>query len=237
MQYAEVAKTIDHALLTPTLSDRGFDAGVEVARRYEVASVCVLPCLVRRAAERLRGSSVRTSTVIGFPHGVVPTSVKRFEAERALEAGAVELDMVVNSSWVQSEQLRAVQDDIGSVLAACRQADAKLKVIFENCYLNEAQKLALCRVCAELEVDWIKTSTGFGSGGATLGDVQLMRANSPARVAVKASGGIRDLDTLLGFLPYVTRVGTSNTRGILDELRQRLGLPALLGEDTVVGSY
>ncbi len=227
MQYADVAKTIDHALLLPTLEERDLDSGLALCRNYDVASVCILPHAVERARQALAGSDVKVSTTVGFPHGAVGAAVKRFEAERAVAAGAQELDMVVNIGWVLSGRWGAVAEDVAGVPEVCRGGGALLKLIFENCYLTDAHRTELCRVAGEVGVDWVKTSTGFGSGGATLADVQLMRRESPRTVAVKASGGIRDLSTLLGFLPYVTRIGTSHTSAILDEHRANLGLPAI----------
>jgi deoxyribose-phosphate aldolase len=222
--YAEIAKTIDHSLLKPTHTTAELEAGVRLARDCDVASVCLLPYYVARCAEILGGSSVLTTTTIGFPHGGQTASVKAREAEQALADGASELDMVVNVSRVLSGDYDAVRDDIRAVLEPVRARGQKLKVIFENCYLNDAQKRRLCEICGLLAVDWVKTSTGFGPSGATLADVELMRRFSPATVQVKASGGIRDLDALLRFREAgASRVGTSATREILDELGARLG--------------
>jgi deoxyribose-phosphate aldolase len=221
--YLAVAKSIDHSLLKPTFTTFELEAGVRLARDYDVASVCILPYYVERCAELLAGSSVLPTTTIGFPHGGQATSVKAREAEQALDDGARELDMVVNVSRLVSGDFDAVHDDIRAVLEPARARGQKLKVIFENCYLNDEQKQRLCEICASLSVDWVKTSTGFGPSGATVADVALMRKWSPAHVEVKASGGIRDLDALLGFREAgASRVGTSGTREILDELRSRL---------------
>jgi deoxyribose-phosphate aldolase len=221
--YSEVARTIDHSLLKPTLTTSELEAGTRLARDYDVASVCILPYYVERCAELLAGSSVLPTTTIGFPHGGQATHVKAREAEQALDDGARELDMVVNVSRVVSGDFDAVRDDIRAVLEPTHARGQKLKVIFENCYLNDEQKQRLCDISASLSVDWVKTSTGFGPSGATVADVALMRKWSPAHVQVKASGGIRDLDALLGFREAgASRVGTSGTREILDELRSRL---------------
>jgi deoxyribose-phosphate aldolase len=221
--YSEIAKTIDHSLLKPTHTASELEAGISLARDYDVASVCLLPYYVARCAELLAGSSVLTTTTIGFPHGGQATSVKAREAEQALDDGARELDMVVNVSRVLSGDYDAVRDDIRAVLEPVRARGQKLKVIFENCYLNDDQKQRLCEICGSLSVSWVKTSTGFGPSGATLADVALMRRWLPANVEVKASGGIRDLDSVLGFRKAgASRVGTSATREILDELRSRL---------------
>lgn len=223
--YRELAKMIDHSLLKPTMTRAELESGCRLAVEYDVASVCIMPYYLARAAELLSGSDVLPSTTIGFPHGGQASRVKRYEAEQALADGARELDMVVNVSQVLSGDFAAVRDDILAVLEPTRARGQRLKVIFENCYLNDAQKIALCELCGELSVDWVKTSTGFGSSGATLEDVRLMRRHSPAHVQVKAAGGVADLDFLLKVRETgATRSGCSKTREVLDELRRRLAL-------------
>jgi deoxyribose-phosphate aldolase len=223
-RYLDVAKALDHALLKPTLTDAELDAGCRVARAYDVASVCIVPHALRRCAELLAGSTVQPSTTIGFPHGAATTRVKVFEAEQALRDGGTELDMVVNVGKVLGGDRDYVREEIRAVLDVTRRADKKLKVIFENAYLANADKIWLCELCSELEVDWVKTSTGFGPSGASLEDLRLMRAHTPERVQVKASGGIRSLDQVLEIQALgVSRIGTSNSQQILDELRARLG--------------
>jgi deoxyribose-phosphate aldolase len=226
--YEDIAKMIDHALLNPALTTNDLEQGVQLALTYNIASVCILPYYLSRCAERLRGSTVRPGTTIGFPHGGHATAVKLAEAMRALADGGEELDMVVNISKVLSGDWDYVRDDIHAVIEITHEAGKKVKVIFENCYLNNEQKIRLCEICGELDADWVKTSTGFGAGGATAADLQLMRKHAPPRVQVKAAGGIRDLDMLLRVRAIgVTRVGASGTAGILDECRRRLGLPAI----------
>lgn len=223
--YAVLAKMIDHSLLKPTMTQDELEAGCRLAVAYDVASVCILPYYLARASEILRGSDVLPSTTIGFPHGGQSSRVKQLEAEQALNDGARELDMVVNISQVLSGDFDAVRTDILGVLQAAHARGQKLKVIFENCYLNEAQKIRLCEICGELSVDWVKTSTGFGTSGATLEDLRLMRQHSPAHVQVKAAGGVQDLDMLLKIRETgATRSGCSKTRDVLDELRRRLAL-------------
>lgn len=223
--YADVAKMIDHSLLRPVLKAEELEAGCRVARAYDVASVCILPYAVGRAAELLAGSAVVPSTTIGFPHGGHASRVKAFEAERALDDGARELDMVVNISKVLSGDWGYVRDDIRAVLEPTHGRGARLKVIFENCYLDEAQKVRLCEICGELSVDWVKTSTGFGTGGATDEDLVLMRRHTPAHVQLKAAGGVRDLDRLLRVRELgCTRSGATATKVILDEAKRRLGM-------------
>ena len=223
--YADVARMIDHSLLRPMLTVEELEAGCRLAREYEVASVCILPYALKRCAELLAGSTVAPSTVIGFPHGAHATRVKVFEAEQALADGGLELDMVVNVSKVRSSDWGYVRDDIRAVLEPTHARGAKLKVIFENCYLDAAQKIGLCEICGELSVDWVKTSTGFGTGGATDEDLILMRKHTPPHVQVKAAGGVRDLDRLLRVREIgCTRSGATATKEILEEARRRLGM-------------
>jgi len=226
--YLDIAKMIDHSLLNPTLTANDLEQGIQLALAYDVASVCILPYYLKRCAEHLRGSAVKASATIGFPHGGHSTAIKLAEARQALADGGEELDMVVNISQVLSGGWSYVRDDIGAVVHAAHQAGKKVKVIFENCYLKDDHKIRLCQICGELDADWVKTSTGYGTGGATLEDLQLMRKHAPPRVQVKAAGGVRDLDMLLRVREIgVTRVGASRTAEMLDECRRRLGLPAI----------
>lgn len=218
----DVAGLLDHALLKPTLTEAELWQGCEFARARRVASVCIVPFAVRRCAELLAGSQVQPSTTLSFPHGAGTWRSKVHEARESLAAGATELDMVVNINQVLSGNVRAVRQEIEAVLAEVRQANARLKVIFENCYLERDHKLSLCEICSDLKVDWVKTSTGFGSGGATIPDVELMRAHTSPEIGVKASGGIRTLAQVLAFEALgCSRVGTTATESILDELAQR----------------
>lgn len=221
--YRDIAKMIDHSLLNPTLTKQELEAGCQLALEYDVASVCILPYYLRRCAEILRGSGVKASTTIGFPHGGHTTAIKVAEARQALADGGEELDMVVNISQVLSGDWRQVRGDIGGVIEVAHAAGQKVKVIFENCYLQDEHKIQLCQICGELGADWVKTSTGYGSGGATDHDLALMRKHSPPAVQVKSAGGVRDLDRLLEVRALgVTRSGASKTREILNECRQRL---------------
>jgi deoxyribose-phosphate aldolase len=222
-RYEDIAQMIDHSLLNPTLTVAELEAGCRLAVEYGVASVCIMPYYLKRCAELLQGSGVKASTTIGFPHGGHATSIKRAEALAALEDGCEELDMVVNISQVLSGNWGYVRDDIAAVIEPAHAAGQKVKVIFENCYLKDEHKIRLCEICTELNADWVKTSTGYGSGGATLEDLALMRRHCPERVQVKAAGGVRDLDALLKVRELgVTRVGASRTADILDECRRRL---------------
>jgi deoxyribose-phosphate aldolase len=223
--YEDIAKMIDHSLLNPMLTDRELEEGCQLAVSYNVASVCVMPYFLKRCAEILRGSTVKASTTIGFPHGGHTTAIKVAEARQALEDGGEELDMVVNISKVRSEDWTYVRADIKAVVDVAHARGQKVKVIFENCYLKDEHKVRLCEICAEVGADWVKTSTGYGTGGATDEDLKLMRRHSPARVQVKAAGGVRDLDRLLTVRALgVSRVGASRTVDILEECKRRLGL-------------
>jgi deoxyribose-phosphate aldolase len=226
--YADAAKMIDHSLLNPTLTATQLEDGIRLAIAYDVASVCIMPYHLRRCSEMLKGSTVKSSTTIGFPHGGHTTAIKVAEAKQALADGGEELDMVVNISQVLSSEWDYVAREIREVTGATHDAGQKIKVIFENCYLNREQKIRLCEICGEIGVDWVKTSTGYGTGGATHDDLRLMRQYSPARVQVKAAGGVRDLESLLAVRALgVSRCGASRTADILDEVRKQLGMPAI----------
>ena len=225
--YLDIAKMIDHSLLNPTLAAADLEEGCRLARDYDVASACILPYFLPRCAELLAGSRVKASTTIGFPHGGHTTAIKVAEAKQALTDGGQELDMVVNISAVLSGRWDYVRDDIRAVIEVTHAAGQKVKVIFENCYLNDGQKIRLCEICTEAGADWVKTSTGYGSGGATHADLALMRQHTPAHVQVKAAGGVRDLDALLAVRALgVSRAGATRTASMLDEGRRRLGLGA-----------
>lgn len=223
-----MAKMIDHSLLQPTLSVDDLESGIQLALAYDVASVCILPYYLKRCSELLAGSSVKASTTIGFPHGGHTTAVKRAEAEQAVADGCEELDMVVNISQVLSGRWDDVQADIAAVIDVAHAAGQKVKVIFENCYLADEHKIRLCEICNEVNADWVKTSTGYGTGGATHDDLKLMRKHAAEHVQVKAAGGVRDFDALLAVRELgVSRCGASRTKDILDECRKRLDMPPI----------
>jgi deoxyribose-phosphate aldolase len=220
--YHQLAKTIDHSLLRPELTRADVIAGCQLARRYDVASVCVKPCHVILAVEQLAGSDVKVGTVIGFPHGAHTTQVKVAEANQAMDDGAVELDMVLNIGELRSGCLDFVKADVQAVCEAAHARGAKVKVIFENAYLTDEQKIQACRLCEAAGADWVKTSTGFAPTGATLEDLRLMRANVGQRVQVKAAGGVRTLDALLAVIDAgCTRSGATATAAILDAFAAR----------------
>jgi deoxyribose-phosphate aldolase len=222
--FAELAKMFDHSLLQPNLTDADLEKGCLLAREYAVASVCIKPYAVRLAAKLLAGSTVQASTTIGFPHGGHVTAIKVQESEIALADGATELDMVVNVGKVLSGEWNYVADDIAAVVRLAHAAGAKVKVIFENAYLKDEHKVALCKICGEVRADWVKTSTGYAETGATVEDLKLMRQHSPAWVQVKAAGGVRTYEKLLEVRGIgVTRVGATATKAILDEAKAKLG--------------
>lgn len=221
--YRDIAKMIDHSLLNPVLTDEELEQGCRLAREYDVASVCIKPYYLKRCAQLLEGSEVLPSTTIGFPHGGHTTAVKVAEAKQALDDGGVELDMVVNIGKVLSGDWAYVRDDIRAVVEVTHEHGGIVKVIFENYYLQDEHKIRLCEICAEVGADFVKTSTGFAPGGATLEDLRLMRQHSPPHVQVKAAGGIRTLDALLEVRAIgVTRVGATRTVEILEECQKRL---------------
>jgi len=223
--YSDIAKMIDHSLLNPSLTVAELEAGCELARRYDVASVCILPYYVGRSAELLAGTTVQPSTTIGFPHGGHTTAIKLAEADQALKDRATELDMVINISKSRSGDWQYEKREIQLLTEFTHARGAKIKVIFENAYQTNENKIRLCEICGEVGVDWVKTSTGYAPSGATIDDLRLMRKHSPPRVQVKAAGGIRTFEALLEARRIgVTRVGASRTSEMLEECRQRLAM-------------
>jgi len=220
--YRDVAKTIDHSLLRPELDDAFVEDGCRLAARYDVASVCVKPVDVVRATAILAGTDVKVGTVIGFPHGSSVTTTKVFESQRALADGAVELDMVIDIGALRSGRDADVQADIAAVVEIAHAAGAIVKVIFENAYLTDDEKIRACRLSEAAGADFVKTSTGFAPGGATHDDLRLMRANTSSHIQVKAAGGVRTLDALLEVMDLgVTRIGATATKAIIDDFRDR----------------
>lgn len=229
--YHDYSKMIDHSLLMPTMTTSQLEEGCRLAVAYDVASVCIMPYYLARCTELLAGSTVQPSTTIGFPHGGHRSVTKMFEAERAIEDGCQELDMVVNISQVLSGNWSYVAQEIRELVTLAHAAKRKVKVIFENCYLNDEQKVRLCQICTEARADWVKTSTGYGTGGATMEDLKLMVANVGPGIQVKAAGGVRDFETLVKVKELgVTRCGASRTQVMLDPARQQFGLSPIVFE-------
>lgn len=239
-RYEELAGMIDHSLLQPTMTDQELEEGCKLAVRYGVASVCIKPYAVKRAAELLKGSSVLVGAVIGFPHGNSATESKRYETELACRDGAVEIDMVINLGKALGGDWDYVERDIKAVCDEAHKRNAKVKVIIENDYLakggaglgSDDFKRKLCQLCERAGADWVKTSTGYGFvkqpdgsynyKGATEHDLKLMRASVSAKVQVKAAGGVRDLDGLILVRDLgASRCGASATVAMLDEYRRR----------------
>lgn len=223
--YEQISKMIDHSLLNPALTTAELEAGCRLAAEYNTASVCILPYYTAHSHELLAGTTVYTSTTIGFPHGGHRTNVKLFEAEQALKDGAQELDAVINISKAKSGDWHYIEDELRLLTNFTHTAGARIKVIVENFYLADDEKIRLCRICGEVGADWVKTSTGYAGGGATMEDLILMRKHAPPHVQVKAAGGVRDLDTLLKVRSLgVTRVGSTRTAQQLNDCKVRLGL-------------
>jgi len=215
--YSDIAKMIDHAVLKPQATDDDVREGCAVAVKYSTASICVRPSDLVIASECIKGSSVLLSTVIGFPHGGDSPVAKLASADDALRRGAEELDIVLNIGKLISGDRTFVYNELAPLVSYIHTGNKKAKIIFENCYLSETQKLEALSICNDIGVDWVKTSTGFGSGGATYEDVALMRKHAKPNIQVKASGGIKTLEQLLEFRRLgCSRVGSSSTAAILD---------------------
>ena len=217
-----VAKTIDHSTLGPAMTLDEVKAGCDVALKYDVASVCCKPCDVKFVAEILKGSDVLVGTVVGFPHGSSTTESKVSETKQAVADGAVEIDVVINIGHLKSGKTQEIQDEISAVVAAA--AGNQVKVILENAYLTDAEKVTACKLIEAAGAHYVKTSTGFAPTGATLADVKLMRATCSPKVKVKSAGGVKSLDQLLEFLDAgIDRSGSSSTASILDEFISKYG--------------
>jgi len=232
LRLIELAKMIDHSLLHPTMTDALLAAGCELARQYEVATACIKPYAISLAKSILEGSSVGVCAVIAFPHGNSTTYIKVREAAEAVEAGATEIDMVINIGKALGGDWGYVADEIRKVNQTVQRGRAILKVIFENDFLEDEQIIQLCEICSEQQVAFVKTSTGYGFvkqpngyyayAGATDHALRLMREHSAPSVQVKAAGGVRTLDDLLRVRRLgVSRIGATATREILEEAKKR----------------
>ncbi len=218
--YEEIAGMIDHSLLKPTLTDAEIEEGCKIAYEYKVKSVCVRPCDVKLAKKLLKESNVLVTTVIGFPHGTTTTLTKVTEAKEAIDNGAVELDVVINIGKLKSKDYEYVKQDINAVTEIAHQRSVLVKVIFENCYLSEEEIIAACKLCNEIGANFIKTSTGFGTGGAEDMDIKIMRKYADPKIQIKAAGGIRTLERAIEIKQLgCSRFGCTATVGILERLR------------------
>jgi len=224
--YEEFAKLIDHSLVRPELSDEQVVAGLELAKRYEVASVSVRPCDIDLAVRTLQGSSVKPGSVSGFPHGSQNTATKLYETRDLLRRGAKEIDMVIAISKLISREFQHVQMELLQMSETCHKESALLKVIVETGYLTEEQIIIACRCCERAEVDFVKTSTAFGPRGYSVDDIKLLRKHLPPEIGVKAAGGLKTVDQILEVVELgATRIGTTSTAKILDEWKARIAPP------------
>ncbi len=231
----QLAKMIDHSILHPTHTDADLERECAIAAKYNVASVCVKPYAVSKAVELLKGTDVKVGCVIGFPHGNSSSAVKVFETEQACNAGALEIDMVINIGKALGGDWDYVEKEIRAVTDTCHRNGAILKVIFETDFVTQTEdKIRLCEICTRAGADFVKTSTGYGFvkqpdgsynyTGATLADVELMRKYAGPQVQVKCAGGVRTLDDLLNMKAAgATRSGATATVAILEEAFVRFG--------------
>ncbi|MCX6090407.1 MAG: deoxyribose-phosphate aldolase [Candidatus Atribacteria bacterium] len=218
----QIARMIDHSLLRPELTDEDIIQGCEIARKYRVASVCCRPSDIVTAKKILFGTEVKVGAVIGFPHGSNKTETKVFEAQQAMKDGAEELDMVLHIGKLLSREYDYVKKDIQAVVDVAHRNGAIVKVILENYYLIDELKIKGCQLAGEAGADFVKTSTGFAAGGATLADLQLMRQSVSLGVQVKAAGGVRDLDMALKVREAgAIRFGATKTVEIMEECYRR----------------
>ncbi|ALD20085.1 deoxyribose-phosphate aldolase [Hymenobacter sp. DG25A] len=213
---AELAARIDHTLLRPDATQAQIAQLCAEAAQHRFASVCVPPAFVRYAVEELYGTGVPVCTVVGFPLGYQIAKVKFFEAHQALTDGAREIDVVMNIAAFKSGQLEEVEEELGQLTELCRFKNALLKVIIETALLSEEEIITACQLCAEAGVDFVKTSTGFASRGASVADIVLMRRHLPARIRIKAAGGIRTRTAALALVAAgADRLGSSNSVALL----------------------
>jgi deoxyribose-phosphate aldolase len=214
----DIAKMIDHSLLKPELTEDEVVKGCEIAKKYDTATVCCTPSALPLVTKLLRGTDVKPTTVIGFPHGYNKTETKVFEAQQAIKDGALEIDMVLNIGKLKDGDLDYVKKDIKAVVDTAHKSKVLVKVILENYYLSNEQKKIACKICEEAGADWVKTSTGFAGGGATLEDLKLMRESVSKKVQVKAAGGVRTLEMALKVREAgCTRFGATATIAIMEE--------------------
>jgi deoxyribose-phosphate aldolase len=238
----EIAGVIDHSLLRPELTMQEIRQGCAVARHYDVISVCARPSDMPIVVEELIGTAIKATTVIGFPHGGTTTESKVAEALDAIRKGAVEVDMVLNIGRLRSGEYDYIDNEIREVVSAAHAKSALVKVIFENYYLSDQEKIVACGLAEAAGADFVKTSTGYAEGGATIPDLLLMRRTCSRHVQVKAAGGVRTLDEALAVIATgTTRIGTRSTQAIMEEARKRADatgkLPFMPGRDLSPASY
>jgi deoxyribose-phosphate aldolase len=225
-----IAKMIDHSLLHPTLTEKQMVEGCKIAKKYDVASVCVKPCHVSLAKNELENSDVKICAVIGFPHGNSTIAIKVAETEQVINDGATEVDMVINIAKVIEQDWSFLENEIGTITSICHKNNAIVKVIFETDYLEESHIVRLCSICSKVGADFVKTSTGynyiktddgkFDYKGATLQVIELMRKHAAPEVQVKAAGRVVGLEGFLEVLKLgATRVGTGQTVSVMEDAR------------------
>jgi deoxyribose-phosphate aldolase len=218
----EIAKMIDHSLLKPEMARTDVVTGCLLASKYKCATVCVKPCDVAIAYDILKNTDVLVSTVVGFPHGSNLTEVKLLEAELAIKQGCKELDMVLNIGLLKSGDYELIREDISAIRKLAHKHHVLIKVIFENYYLTDEEIKIACEISEKAGADFIKTSTGYAGGGATVKDLILMRASTSLKVHIKAAGGVRSLDSALAVRALgCTRFGATATKAIIEEARKR----------------
>ena len=217
-----IAKTIDHSLLKPEMTREEVKAGCEIAKKYDVASVCCKPSDVKFCADFLKGTDVLVGTVVGFPHGTSTTEVKVFETKQAVADGATEIDMVINIGHLKSGMNAEVQADIKAVVDAS--SGHTVKVILENAYLTDEEKVTACKLSEAAGAHYVKTSTGYAPTGASIADIKLMKASVSPHIKIKSAGGVRTLDSLMEYLDAgISRSGATTTAVMIDEFIERFG--------------
>lgn len=222
---SDLAKVIDHSILKPNLTEKDVIREVDIAIRCNVASVCVMPCYLPLVVSRLSGTSIYPSTVSGFPLGYIGHINKVFGVRNSIHVGAKEIDHVINISNVVSEKWNDIEHEVQTLTADCHSKNAKIKIIFENCYLTDPQKVKLTQICSCHDVDWVKTSTGFGPSGAKLSDVELMKSHVTGITQVKAAGGIKTYEDMIAYINAgCTRVGCSATTAVLERAKEIYGV-------------
>lgn len=223
---AELAGMIDHTFLKAFGTPKDIEKLCEEAAKYHFATVAVNPAEIEKCVSLLKGTGVRVCSAIGFPLGQNTVETKAFETRDAIARGATEIDTVINVRALQAGRLDAVRQEIRNMVAVCKNEGVISKVILETCYLSDDEKIAACRVACEEGVDFVKTSTGFGTAGATVEDVRLMRRIVGPKIGVKASGGVRDLKTALDMIAAgASRIGTSASVAIVEEFAQSSVVP------------
>lgn len=212
----KIERYLDHTVLKPESTDLDIQKACLDAKEYNFKAVCIQPMWVKYTADMLKGTDVNTCTVIGFPLGANTSDVKAYEAKQAVKDGAVEVDMVINIGAIKSEDFSLVHDDIKAVVDAVK-GKAIVKVIIETCLLTENEKVRACEISKRAGADFVKTSTGFSTGGATVDDIKLMRETVGKEMGVKASGGVRSIEDAKAMIKAgATRIGTSNGVAIVE---------------------